>query len=252
MNAFLRVRVCWRACCKAGGHRKLSRLNMSKQSQGCPVGGQLTSAHKVNTHLPQIFAANLAYRCIVIYLYTHTVLVHQARIRRTHHYAFMLNVKLTSCAASCTTTQTMSGRFFGGGVRLTFPPRLRLLPLRWPSRRTAAPVSVQCSRCMLQCLTLFTYQTDGRAASGFSVDDERRRADSAAWLARVVLTPIVTQPDVSDLRGVGARSPAMRASLWASVENNLAFFMSYFISRLPHSCKPDGKAVPATPEKNKK
>lgn len=158
------------------------------------------------------------------------MLVHQARIRRTHHYAFMLNVKLTSCTASRTTTQTTSGRvfFWGGGVRLTFPPRQRLLPLRWPSRKAAASVSVQCSRCMLQCLTLFTYQTDGRAASGFSVDDERRWAQSAAWLARVVLTPIVTQPDVSDLRGVGARSPAMRASLWASVENNLALRFSYF------------------------
>lgn len=72
MNVFLRVRVRWRACCKAAGHRKLSRLNMSKQSQGCSVGGQLTSAHKVSTHLPQIFAANLTYRCIVIHLYTHS------------------------------------------------------------------------------------------------------------------------------------------------------------------------------------
>lgn len=86
---------------------------MSKQSQGCAVGGQLTSAHKVNTHLPQIFAANLVYRCTVMYLYTHCSSIKRVLGERI----IMLWSSMSSNFLRCTLHNNTDniGSFFGGG-----------------------------------------------------------------------------------------------------------------------------------------
>lgn len=100
---------------------------MSKQSRDCTVEGQLTSAHKVNTHLPQIFVANLVYRCIVIYLYTHCPSI--KRVLGERIIMLLCSMSSNFLRISLHNNTDNVGSFLGG-CTAHLSAQARLLPLR--------------------------------------------------------------------------------------------------------------------------
>lgn len=87
--------------------------------------------------------------------------------------------QVTSCNASCTTTQT--NWWVDHMTRSPVSPVVKTLSSSSVVRGSEQPaLCSECLLCMLQCLTLFTYQADSRVDSGFSVSDEWRARPNEA------------------------------------------------------------------------